>query len=324
MENIDNAQNALFSITLLNFMHLKELDANLVVVLDALLIDASVTKAAERLGRSPSAISHALANLREVFGDELFVRAGQRLVPTAKALELAPTIHVIVTGIESLLRPTAPFDPHTQDRSFCILSREAAEFTLLQPLRERLRELAPGIGIASAPLDEETWMDKLRTGQAQFAVIEAVRGGEAAELHWSELFEDEWVTLAPASHPLCGTALSSEVMAGAPHVLIAPPPQLRDHLSAHLDRMGLASGEGMRASSLFAGLFLALQANSLVTVPASVAKAVRQHLALKPIGGASKGAHTKTFLVWHRSMDRDECHAWLRRQFEAAAPRIEP
>jgi DNA-binding transcriptional LysR family regulator len=80
-------------------MHLKEVDANLLVILDALLVDASVTRAAERLGRSASAISHALAKLREIFADELFVRAGQRLVPTAKALELAPTVHVILAGM---------------------------------------------------------------------------------------------------------------------------------------------------------------------------------------------------------------------------------
>ena len=76
-------------------MHLREVDANLLVTLDALLVDASVTRAAERLGRSASAISHALAKLREIFADELFVRAGQRLVPTAKALELLWTADFI-------------------------------------------------------------------------------------------------------------------------------------------------------------------------------------------------------------------------------------
>ena len=101
----------IFSAELLQTMHLKEVDANLLVTLDALLVDASVTRAAERLGRSASAISHALAKLREIFADELFVRAGQRLVPTAKALELAPTVHVILAGMESLLRPSKPFDP---------------------------------------------------------------------------------------------------------------------------------------------------------------------------------------------------------------------
>src|SRR4029078_2497087 len=92
-------------------MHLREVDANLLVTLDALLVDASVTRAAERLGRSSSAISHPLAKLRQIFAGERFVRAGQNLVRTAKAVELAPTVHVILAGMESLLRPSKPFDP---------------------------------------------------------------------------------------------------------------------------------------------------------------------------------------------------------------------
>ena len=115
-------------------MHLREVDANLLVTLDALLVDASVTRAAERLGRSASAISHALAKLREIFADELFVRAGQKLVPTAKALELAPTVHVILAGMESLLRPSKPFDPSQTSRDFAVAASEAGELILVQPL----------------------------------------------------------------------------------------------------------------------------------------------------------------------------------------------
>jgi len=100
-----------------------------------------LTRAAERLGRSASAISHALAKLREIFADELFVRAGQKLVPTAKALELAPTVHVILAGMESLLRPSKPFDPSLAVRDFAVAASEAGELILVQPLRQRLAQL---------------------------------------------------------------------------------------------------------------------------------------------------------------------------------------
>ena len=123
-------------------MHLKEVDANLLVTLDALLVDASVTRAAERLGRSSSAISHALAKLREIFADELFVRAGQKLVPTAKALELAPTVHVILAGMESLLRPSKPFDP-------------SLDVARLRGRRERGRRAHPGA--AAPPAARASW-----------------------------------------------------------------------------------------------------------------------------------------------------------------------
>ena len=136
-------------------MHLKEVDANLLVTLDALLVDASVTRAAERLGRSASAISHALAKLREIFADELFVRAGQKLVPTAKALELAPTVHVILAGMESLLRPSKPFDPSLALRDFAVAASEAGELILVQPLRQRLAQLAPNVRAGWMPPHRE-------------------------------------------------------------------------------------------------------------------------------------------------------------------------
>ncbi len=303
-------------------MHLKELDANLVVVLDALLIDASVTRAAERLGRSPSAISHALANLREVFNDDLFVRAGQRLAPTAKALEIAPTIHVIVTGIESLLRPATPFDPATQERAFTVLCRETSEFTLLQPLRERLKGAAPDISVASSSFDPESWTEKMRLGHAQFAIIEALAEEPGAELHWKLLFEDAWITLAPKNHVLARGDVPVETFAAQNHVVITAPPKIQEHLLRTLAAYQIPLNSVTWASSLFAGIFLALKANALVTLPASVAKAVDGHLLLAPVRHNQAKLTNKTFLVWHRSNDRDECHAWLRNEMAACAPKV--
>ena len=158
-------------------MHLKEVDANLLVTLDALLVDASVTRAAERLGRSASAISHALAKLREIFADELFVRAGQKLVPTAKALELAPTVHVILAGMESLLRPSKPFDPSLAVRDFAIAASEAGELILVQPLRQRLQQLAPSVRAGWMPSHRDENTDALRHGRCHFVID--IEGGAA-------------------------------------------------------------------------------------------------------------------------------------------------
>ncbi len=160
-------------------MHLREVDANLLVTLDALLVDASVTRAAERLGRSASAISHALAKLREIFADELFVRAGQKLVPTAKALELAPTVHVILAGMESLLRPNKPFDPSETSRDFAVAASEAGR-------AHAAAAAAPAAAPASTERASVGWMpshreeniDALRHGRCHFVID--IEGGLAA------------------------------------------------------------------------------------------------------------------------------------------------
>ena len=182
-------------------MHLREVDANLLVTLDALLVDASVTRAAERLGRSASAISHALAKLREIFADELFVRAGQKLVPTAKAMELAPTVHVILAGMESLLRPNKPFDPSETSRDFAVSASEAGELILVQPLRQRLQSLAPSVRVGWMPSHTEENIDALRNGRTHFVIDIEGAALQAPDIRVAKLFDDTLVTLARERHP---------------------------------------------------------------------------------------------------------------------------
>ena len=181
-------------------MRLKEVDANLLVTLDALLVDASVTRAAERLGRSASAISHALAKLREIFDDELFVRAGQRLVPTAKALELAPTVHVILAGMESLLRPSNPFDPSLSVREFAAASSEAGELILVEPLRKRLESAAPNVHVNWAPSHRDETVDALRTARRHFVIDIEGALVNAPDVRVAKLFDDTLATLARPGH----------------------------------------------------------------------------------------------------------------------------
>ncbi len=199
-------------------MHLREVDANLLVTLDALLVDASVTRAAERLGRSASAISHALAKLREIFADELFVRAGQKLVPTAKAMELAPTVHVILAGMESLLRPNKPFDPSETSRDFAVAASEAGELILLQPLRQRLRPQAPSVKVDWMSSHREENIDALRNGRCHFVID--IEGGimPAPDIRVLKLFDDTLVTLARQRHPLAKRKTKPDTFAAADHI----------------------------------------------------------------------------------------------------------
>jgi len=300
-------------------MHLKELDANLLVVLDALLTDASVTKAAERLGRSPSAVSHALANLRELFHDELFVRAGQRLVPTAKATELAPTVHVIVMGIEGLLRPGTPFEPRSQQRNLVLACREPYELTLLHELRRAIKECAPGVTLTWKALNGEASFEDLRLGRIQYLIQEGSPVEDAADFVWHHLFDETYVTLGARGHPLQDRDISKGDFADYEHILVAPSEGAANPVHEHFAHHGIATSDATRASSLFVGLFLAHDSEALVTVPHSVAKAVGEGLALRRIQQPFAPLVVQNHLCWHRSQDRDECHQWLREQLIALA-----
>ena len=292
------------------------------MTLDALLVDASVTRAAERLGRSASAISHALAKLREIFADELFVRAGQRLVPTAKALELAPTVHVILAGMESLLRPAKPFDPSTAQRDFAIAASEAGELVLVQPLRQRLETIAPSVRVGWMPDYAEGNIDALRQGRCHFLIDIEGTPIPAPDIRLSKLFDDPLVTLARPQHPFAAREPQAAAFAAADHIEVNSLPAIA-LLDRELARHGLGCRIASRVSSVLVGLLLALNSDALLTLPSSLALILTRRLALVRIPQPFGPIAMQTRLLWHSSYDRDECHQWVREELAKLAPGVE-
>jgi len=303
-------------------MHLREVDANLLVTLDALLVDASVTRAAERLGRSASAISHALAKLRKIFADELFVRAGQRLVPTAKALELAPTVHVILAGMESLLRPSKPFDPSETSRDFAVAASEAGELILVQPLRQRLQRLAPSVRVGWMPSHREENIDALRHGSCHFVIDIEGMAVPAPDIRVLKLFDDTLTTLARPGHPLARRKPKDAAFAAADHIEVNSLPAI-ELIDRALAAQKLTCSVSSRVSSVLVGLLLALNSDALLTLPASLASILETQFGLVRIAQPCRPIAFPLRLMWHSSYDRDECHAWVRGEFANLARAME-
>jgi DNA-binding transcriptional LysR family regulator len=302
-------------------MHLKEVDANLLVTLDALLVDASVTRAAERLGRSASAISHALAKLREIFNDELFVRAGQRLVPTAKALELAPTVHVILAGMESLLRPSKPFDPSLSVREFAAASSEAGELILVEPLRKRLQSLAPSVHVNWTPSNRDENIDSLRNARSHFVVDIEGEAVAAPDVRVIKLFDDTLATLARPGHPFVKRKPKAATFAAADHVAVSTLPTLA-LLNRALADKGLTCNISSQVSSVLVGVLVIMNSDALLTLPSSLATILGKQFGLVPIAQPVPPIDFPLRLMWHSSYDRDECHQWVRGEFANIAQEI--
>ena len=302
-------------------MHLKEIDANLLVTLDALLVDASVTRAAERLGRSASAISHALAKLREIFDDELFVRAGQRLVPTARAMELAPTVHVILAGMESLLRPNKPFDPTASVRAFAAASSEAGELILVEPLRKRLQSLAPNIRVDWTPSRHDENVDALRNASCHFVVDIEGTPDTAPDVRVAKLFDDSLATLARPDHPFTTRKPDSATFAAADHLEVHSLPALAP-LERALANEGLNFNVSSQVSSSLVGVLAVLNSDSLLTLPSALASMLQKQFGLARIAQPVLPVELPVRLLWHSSYDRDECHQWVRGEFAKIAQEI--
>jgi DNA-binding transcriptional LysR family regulator len=285
------------------------------------LVDASVTRAAERLGRSASAISHALAKLREIFADELFVRAGPRLVPTAKALELAPTVHVILAGMESLLRPSKPFDPSLSVREFAASASEAGELILVEPLRQRLQSLAPSVRVNWTPSLREGNIDALRNARSHFVIDIEGAPVTAPDVRVAKLFDDTLATLARPGHPFAAQKPGAAAFAEADHISVDTLPTL-DLMDRALAKQRLACHVASHVSSALVGVLVLLNGDALLTLPSSLATILEKQFGLVRIDQPLPPVPFPLRLMWHSSYDRDECHQWVRGELAKIAQEI--
>ena len=184
-------------------MNLRQFDLNLLVALDALLIERNVTRAGERLHLSQPAMSGILARLRHVFNDELLVRVGRHLEPTAFAAELARPVRACVQGIEDLLSTQRAFSPQTEARTFVIAASDYVVLLLLGPLVKRLTALAPNIGVRFVSL-ESSVADRLAMGEIDFCVVPTELDPAFPSV---PLFDDSWICAVWSGAPDRGRSI---------------------------------------------------------------------------------------------------------------------
>jgi DNA-binding transcriptional LysR family regulator len=229
-------------------------------------------------------------------------------------MELAPTVHVILAGMESLLRPNKPFDPSDSMRDFSVAASEAGELILLQPLRRRLRPQAPNVRVDWMSSHSEENTDALRNGRCHFVID--IEGGlvQAPDIRVLKLFDDRLITLARQKHPLAKRRAKADLFAAADHIEVNSLPAL-ELVDRELAADKLACNISTRVSSVLVGLLLTLNSDALLTLPASLASILEQQFGLVRIQQPFGAIAFPLRLMWHSSYDRDECHEWVRGEF---------
>lgn len=288
-------------------------DFNLLVTLDVVLSEGSVAGAARRLRLSPSAMSRALARLREVTGDPLLVRAGRRLVPTPRALELRTQVGTLVEQARSVLRPAASLDLATLERRFTLRTSEGFAETFAPRLLAEIGQAAPGVILQFlAKPDKES--APLREGEVDIetGVIDTTT---APEMRAAPLFEDRWVGVIASGHPLARGKVSGARYAGARHVQV-----LRRGLhSTDIDDAAVAAGlernTAIIVNGFSAALALARQTDLVATVPERHTAGLRDGMQAFALPFAM--APFTISMLWHPRMDGDLAHRWLRSQIRS-------
>jgi len=283
-------------------------DLNLLITLNAVLSEGSVVRAAERLQLSPSAMSRAVARVREVTGDPLLVRAGRGLVPTPRAVELRRLVADVVNEAESLLRPATAPDLKGVTRTFTIRAREGFVENFGARLVTRLARQAPGIQLQfMAKLTRDS--AALRDGTVDLET--GVVGQDTSpELRESALFGDRYVGVVRKGHPLSKGKSTLARYASADHILISRGGYGKARVDEILAPFGIDRRIGAIVSGFGGAIALARGTNLIATVP-------ERHT-----GNLRAGMHTFALpfemppftlsMLWHPRVQADTVHQWFR------------
>ena len=283
-------------------------DLNLLFTLDALLAEGSVARAARRLHLSPSAMSRALARLREATGDPLLVRAGRGLVASPRALELRETIGQLVHDAEAALRPAGTLDPTQLDRWFTLRASEGFVENFGASLLTRIAREAPGVRLHFLhKLDKDS--GPLRDGSVDLetGVVDQAIG---PEVRTQALFRDRYLGVVRAGHPLSEGEVTPARFAAARHVHVSR----RDGDKGPIDAALAAKGLEREVVTVVGGYSAAL---ALVRASDLVACVHERHTGVLYAGMHSFSlplplAPFTVSMLWHPRLDGDPGHRWLR------------
>ena len=283
-------------------------DLNLLITLDVLLAEGSVARAARRLRLSPSAMSRALARLRETMGDPLLVRAGRGLVPTPRALEIREQVAQLVQGAESVLRPVQILKLKQLVRTFTLRTSDGFVENFGPKLIARIHDEAPGVRIRFLQKTEKS-SAALRDGSVDLetGVVDETTG---PEVRTRALFRDHLIGAVQMGHALCKGKITDARYAAGRHILVSRKGLEKGDPDEALDAVGLTREISTIVSGFSAALSLARDSDLIATVPRRHTENLRSGMY-----SFSLPVSTPEFTVsmlWHPRMDGDAAHRWLR------------
>jgi len=283
-------------------------DLNLLVALDVLLAEASVARAAKRLHLSPSAMSRTLARLRRTTGDPLLVRAGRRLVPTPRALELGQRVGRLVQDAEAVLRPAAILDFKKLERSFTLRTRDGFVENFGPELVARIGAEAPGVRLRFVQKPDKD-VTPLRDGSVDLetGVVGSTTG---PEMRAQALFRDRYVGVVRSGHALCRGKINAARYAAGRHILVARGGLDRGAIDDALELLGLEREIATTVGGFSVALALARGSDLIASVPERHTGKLRAGMFSFPLPVAMP--QMTISLLWHPRLDADPAHRWLR------------
>ncbi|MGA8192507.1 MAG: LysR family transcriptional regulator [Acetobacteraceae bacterium] len=290
-------------------------DLNLLIVFDAVMQERNLTRAGKRLGLSQPAASHALARLRQMLHDDLFIRTPDGMRPTPRAEQMAQPVREALRELRITLEPEA-FEPASSTREFSLAVNNYAARAIVPALARIVGNLAPRVSLDINPIGMRDVFDHLDAGGMDVALTTLVDGGERFKC--VRVMDDDFVALLDGSHPAAeGAVIPAERLADIPHIAITSTGDDTSFIDDALEQRGLARTIATRVPFLSVVLML-VGSDRLAVVPRRVAEDLARICPLVARELPFPSPRIVLSMIWHRRLDNHAAHRWLRDMVKAS------
>jgi DNA-binding transcriptional LysR family regulator len=291
-------------------MEVKDIDLNLLVVFEHLLRLGTVSGTAKALHVSQPAVSNALARLRKIFDDELFVRSAKGMLPTPVALELAePVAHALDT-LQSALNRKVLFDPLTSDRLFQLAMTDIGEVNFIPKLMSVLRERAPRESVATVRNTAVNLQEEMSHGKVDLAIGHLPE--LTSEFFQRRLFRQRYVCMFRPGHPLDKRTVRVKDFEQAEHVVVTAAGTGHARVDEILARLGVERNIRLKVPHFVAVADIVQSTDLVATVTEKFAQRSAEFFGLKYIAHPVDLPEIQINLFWHTRYHRDPASQWLR------------
>ena len=302
-------------------MNLGALNLNLILVFDAIMQERHVTRAAQKLGRTQSAVSHSLKQLREAFDDDLFVRTERDMEPTPRAIELADTISAALADLQGAFDRFGALDPVTSARHFRLGLSDATTFMFLPALIAEIQRISSGVTVSVRNLSPTEGYDELRKGALDCMILGNAPDA-SSHLHRETILTEKYLCgLSPGS-PVLGRQLSLEDYLACPHIQVSLDGMSEGAADEVLRHRGLARTVVATVPNYLAVPWVVRDTNLIVTIGEAPLMAMADLGVLALARPPIEIPDVVFSMIYDRRAGTDPGNRWLRSLFSAIADEI--
>lgn len=304
---------------------LRNVDLNLLVAFELLMRERSVSRAAEKMSITQSAMSHVLHRLREQLDDPVLVKTAHGMEPTKRALALVKPVGAVLREIERITRPPAQFDPMFSQQRFVLAATDYLEFLLLPPLIESLVQRAPGIDIHVQRTQSDFPIESLETNAMDMVLGFEIMLSAPATFNRLKLFDDRIACVVRNDHPLANEdEMTLDQYLAANHMLISRTGSNTGLIDDWLAERQLERRIGLIVPHFLSAPLIVAQTDMILSLPWRIGQRFTHLAPLKILPIPFELPNFNLVMIWHPLREKEPGHVWLREQIHQVCQQFEP